>query len=64
MREWREKPDWSKAIPECFLIIHPHKMEENQRGLLPAALGLTLIAILRLIVFQELKFLRSDPVNL
>jgi hypothetical protein len=29
MREWREKSDWSKAIPECFLIIYPYKMEET-----------------------------------
>jgi hypothetical protein len=28
-REWREKSDWSKDISECFLIIYPHKMEEN-----------------------------------
>jgi len=28
-REWREKSDWSKNIPECYLIIYPHKMEEN-----------------------------------
>jgi len=23
-REWREKSDWSKDIPECYLIIYPH----------------------------------------
>ena len=29
MREWREKSDWSKDIPEYYLIIYPHKMDEN-----------------------------------
>ena len=29
MREWREKSDWNKDITECYLIIYPHKMEEN-----------------------------------
>jgi len=29
-REWREKSDWSKDIPECYLITYPHKMKENQ----------------------------------
>jgi hypothetical protein len=28
-REWRKKSDWSKEIPEYYLIIYPHKMEEN-----------------------------------
>jgi hypothetical protein len=28
-REWREKSDWSKDIPECYMLIYPHKMEEN-----------------------------------
>jgi hypothetical protein len=28
-REWREKSDWSKNIPECYPIIHPNKTEEN-----------------------------------
>jgi len=30
-REWREKSDWSKDIPECFLIIYLYKMEEYQK---------------------------------
>ena len=29
-REWREKSDWSKYIPEYYLIIYAHKMEQSQ----------------------------------
>ena len=30
MREWREKSDWSKDIPEYYLVIYQHQMEENR----------------------------------
>ncbi len=29
-REWREKSDWSKAIPEYYLTIYPHQTEDNR----------------------------------
>jgi hypothetical protein len=34
VREWREKSDWSKDIPECYLIIDSHKMEANHLNLI------------------------------
>jgi hypothetical protein len=29
MREWREKSDWSKDIPEYYLNIYPNEMEDS-----------------------------------
>ena len=29
MREWHKRLTGARTIPECFLIIYPHKMDEK-----------------------------------